>query len=47
MRRASPMRCKTSEIPREYEFTDEESRRLAEKAIQDSRPLIEALVDDE
>lgn len=37
----------TSTIQREYEFTDDESRELAERVIRDSRPLIEALVDDE
>jgi hypothetical protein len=41
------MMRKTVEIPREYEFTDDESQRLAEQVIRDSRPLIEALVDDE
>ncbi len=41
------MMQKTVEITREYEFTDDESQRLAERVIRDSRPLIEALVDDE
>lgn len=41
------MKLKTWEIHREYDYTDEESRKLAKKAIQNSKPLLEALIDDE
>ena len=41
------MKLKTREVPRNYEYTDSEAKKMAEEVIEDSKSFIRALTDDE